>query len=72
MITSQIDGLKLKGDILPRDWKQSGLLHPSIIRLTKIATLDSELIEKKLGTLSAGDSKEFAKSLREHFSHWLK
>lgn len=34
------------GDVLLADWKAAGLLHPSLLRLAKIATIDAELIDK--------------------------
>ena len=49
MITSKMDTVKLKGDIKVKLWKEAGLLHPSLVRLSKIATLESEIIEKKMG-----------------------
>jgi mRNA interferase MazF len=36
MITSQIESLKLAGDVLLSDWQAAGLLHPSLLRLAKI------------------------------------
>jgi mRNA interferase MazF len=36
-------------DVNVSNWKSSGLLLPSIIRVHKIATLDKILIDKKLG-----------------------
>lgn len=42
-------------DIVLNDWKQAGLLKPSIVRLHKLASLDSNLVEKSLGTLASSD-----------------
>ena len=36
-------------------WQEAGPLYPSVVRLHKIATLSSSLIEKKLGRLSIND-----------------
>ena len=50
------------------DWKKSGLLAESYIRLGKQATIEKKYIIKKLGTL-AGLESETAKSiLRRMFS----
>ena len=55
MITSQVEALKLDGDVLLADWEAAGLLHPSLLRLAKLASIDEELIDKAVGRLSAGD-----------------
>lgn len=71
MITSKIDGISLKGDLSLKDWNKSGLLHPSIVRLAKVATIEEELISKKLGKLSSHDAKEVRKRFEEVFGFWL-
>jgi mRNA interferase MazF len=71
MITSQTDQPSIPGDLILEDWEKSGLLHPSRLRLAKIATLEAELVKKKLGTLSTGDQKKTAKAMRGIFKHWL-
>lgn len=38
-------------DININDWKKSGLLMPSVIRVHKIATIDKTLIRKTIGLL---------------------
>ncbi len=55
MITSKLDTLKLKGDVKLKRWKETGLLHPSIVRISKIATLDSEIIQRKMGQIQKED-----------------
>lgn len=37
--------------IIVKNWKQIGLLLPSVARVAKLATLDKLLIEKKLGSI---------------------
>ncbi len=71
MITSQIEGYKLPGDVLIEKWKDANLLYPSIVRLSKIATIDSDLIDKKLGHLSADDIAPVKKSFQKLFDHWI-
>lgn len=39
-----------------KDWKQCGIILPSIIRLHKIAAIEKDLIERKLGSVT-GDIK---------------
>ena len=48
---------KSKGDRKIKNWKQSGLLLDSWIRLAKIACLDKSDIRRKLGTFSPVDNK---------------
>lgn len=71
MITSQVEALKLNGDVLLGDWKASGLLHPSLLRLAKIATIDVELIDKVIGKLSASDRTAARAAFQRVFSAWL-
>jgi mRNA interferase MazF len=48
-ITTQLS--RGKHDYEISNWKESGLLKPSVIRLDKIATIEKSLIFKKLGNL---------------------
>lgn len=52
-ITSQ--AVQSSFDIQIENWREAGLLLPSIIRVHKVATLEKRLIERKLGTLMLGD-----------------
>jgi hypothetical protein len=36
----------------------------------KLATVDSELIEREIGVLSMGDQKDVAKAFRKIYRHW--
>ena len=71
MITSQIEGLEINGDILIRDWKESHLLHPSKLRLSKIATLDDFLVQKKIGQLSSFDKKQTQSVFQKLYKVWI-
>lgn len=42
-------------DVQLDDWRQAGLLLPSVVRLHKIATLEKNLVDRKLGVLTAND-----------------
>lgn len=57
MITSQVGGERLEGDILLEQWQEAGLLHASKLRLAKIVTLDEKLVLKKMGRLNTKDIK---------------
>ena len=71
MITSQIDGVKLAGDTLIAEWKRAHLLHPSLVRLAKIATLDRALIERRLGSLAGSDIASVRSGFVKTFRHWI-
>ena len=71
MITSQIEALRLDGDVALRDWKSAGLLHPSLLRLAKVATVDYELVDKIIGRLSSADKDAARKAFGFVFSAWL-
>lgn len=49
---------KSKGDYKIKNWKQSGLLLESWVRLAKIACLGKSDIHKRLGIFSVGDNKQ--------------
>ena len=51
---------KSKGDHKIKDWKQSGLLLSSWVRLAKIACLSKNDIRRQLGTFSPADKKQTA------------
>jgi len=42
-------------DVPIQDWKQAGLLAPSIVRVHKLATLEKSLVQRKLGRLTPAD-----------------
>ena len=71
MITSQIEALRLDGDVTLTDWKPSGLLHPSLLRLAKVATVDEDLVDRTIGKLSSRDKAAARKAFGIVFSAWL-
>lgn len=71
MITSKIEGLKLPGDFPIRNWEQAHLLHPSLVRLSKIATVEVDLVERVLGRLSKPDIVTGQLALQKQFKFWL-
>lgn len=70
MVTSQMAGERISGDYDISSWKESGLLHPSKLRLAKVVSLEEDLIQKKLGTLTREDRKNVAKEIRKVFKEW--
>lgn len=71
MITSKIEGLKIPGDCIVKKWQDAGLLHESLVRLSKIATVDKELMLKKLGSLHHDDLVKIKSAFQKHFKFWL-
>ena len=63
MVTSRLDGISFKGDVLVTHWKEAGLLKPSLIRLAKLVTMDSTLLRRKLGVVHSADRFEIGKIL---------
>lgn len=54
------------------DWRESGLLHPSLLRLAKIATVDEDLVEKSIGELSKPDRKLALAVFRRVVADWMR
>jgi mRNA interferase MazF len=52
-ITSKINTSQYDCEI--KDWENAGLLFPSTIRLHKIATIEKQIIERKLGKIQNKD-----------------
>jgi len=52
-ITSQ--DVNTEYDVVLAQWKQSGLLISSVVRLHKMATLQKRLVERRLGILTKED-----------------
>ena len=52
-ITSQITKTEFDVEIL--EWQKAGLLVPSVARIHKLATLEKNLVERKLGSLIQED-----------------
>ena len=64
MITSKVANLKYPHDLTIEDLGSAGLPAPSVIRLSKIVTIDSSTIIKKLGRLA----KDEQTRLRDEFN----
>jgi mRNA interferase MazF len=52
------------------DWKKSGLLAPSIVRLHKIATVAKTRVQRVLGTLEATDRQQIRTVLQQVAATW--
>jgi mRNA interferase MazF len=71
MITSKTDGLKFPGDYRIENWEDAGLLHPSLVRLAKVATIEGNMVDKTIGRLEVSDLKKLQLSFQKHFKAWL-
>lgn len=72
MITSQIESLRLEGDVLLDQWKAAGLLHPSLLRVAKIATVEADLVEKVIGKLGPRDHEAAREAFQRVFASCLR
>jgi mRNA interferase MazF len=57
-------------DIPIADWKQAGLLAPSVVRLYKLATIAKSRVLKRLGLLAASDRSQVSAVLRQMAASW--
>ncbi len=69
-ITSQLrhetKGWDERMESTDEDFKQSGLKVPSLIRIGKLATVESEILEDTLGETSSERLKKILKRLTKH------
>lgn len=70
MVTGQLTPEPLVGDLLIKDWKEAGLLHPTKVRLAKLVSIESRLLVKKLGSLSAADRDGVRREPRRVLAAW--
>ena len=61
-VTSQIRPTMQTGEATIVDWKSAGLLRPSVIKPV-IATIDRQLVRKRLGHLATGDITSLKQAL---------
>jgi mRNA interferase MazF len=57
-------------DVPIADWKKSGLLAPSIVRLHKIATVAKTRVQRVLGRLEASDRQQIRAVLQQIAATW--
>lgn len=71
MISSRVDDPSIDGDYKIKHWEEAHLLHPSIIRLSKVATVESSVIDKKLGVLSKKEINGVKTNFKKLFKQLL-
>ena len=65
-ITSKLDVEPKFGDYKIKKWKEANLPLPSMIRM-KFATVDQNIVIKKIGKITKIDSNKFQKQLIDFF-----
>ena len=51
-------------DVQVDDWKQAGLMTPSVVRIDKLLTVAKLLIEQRIGTMSDEDWRKIAHAIQ--------
>jgi mRNA interferase MazF len=57
-------------DVALQDWRGSGLLGPSTVRLHKLATIEKTSIIRLLGNLLPADRQRVSAVLRQTYGNW--
>ena len=65
-VTSQIGATRRSGDILVEEWKEAGLLKPSVVKPV-IATVQRDRVLRRLGHLGKDDRSSLRKSFSKIF-----
>jgi hypothetical protein len=63
-ITGNLQAIRHPGDHLLHHWQEAGSLRPSLVQ-TKIATVETSIVERRLGRLSRDDVSQLDRGLRE-------
>lgn len=58
-------------DVPLSEWRATGLLAPSVVRLHKLATLERNRIYRKLGRVQPSDHASVAAALKRTLENWL-
>ena len=67
MMTSNIHGELIEGDVVLEAWEQAGLIHPTKLRLAKIVTLEERMVLKKMGQMTSRDIKTVRQVFQKMF-----
>lgn len=67
MITSNLDSLEFPFDYRIKDIDHAGLPKESIVRISKVVTIEKKLVKKQLGTLGASDIKNVKLNFKRLF-----
>ena len=67
MMTSHLSGLGFPHDVSLVEWQKAGLPKPTIVRLTKVVTLDRALVKRKLGRILKIDQQSIVAKFKDLF-----
>ena len=67
MMTSHLSGFGFPYDVSLVDWQKAGLPKPTLVRLTKVVTLDRMLVKRKLGRLLKPDQQSIVTKFKDLF-----
>lgn len=71
MITSNLEGISFEHDLEISDVNKAGLLKRSIVRLSKLVTIESKLVKKTLGELARSDRERVKREFSKMFKQFL-
>lgn len=57
-------------DLSIADWRGAGLLASSFIRLHKLASIEKNLVQRRLGMLQTADRVRVSALLKQMFGNW--
>ncbi len=52
------------GDVVVNEWREAGLLHPSVVRAGRLSVLEARLLSRQLGTLTPADQDGVDRALK--------
>jgi mRNA interferase MazF len=67
MVTSSAQRLRAPrcGDVILQDWRQAGLLRPSVVRAGRLLVLEQRLLSVRLGILTSNDASRVNRGLKD-------
>lgn len=68
MITSRIDSEVIDGDLVLKGWQKYGLLYQSKVRLAKVVSIEENIVDGKLGSVSSSEWKKIKQTFLKLFT----
>ena len=70
VLVARVTGRAADGafDVTIKEWRDAGLVMPSVVRADKLATLEKKLVERRLGRLADIDAEPVKHALRSLLS----
>ena len=66
MMTSHLDR-SFPHDVVLKNYEEAGLPKPTLIRVAKVVTIDSSIVIKRIGSITAEDKKNTVKAFNALF-----